>query len=83
MDEKNPERDNWEAGNMIRDLHGNVIHIDKRGKDYPVDALLKEENGKDVLILSARIFFVPFEVPIGVKLKPWKDNILTGFRQCT
>lgn len=66
---------------MIKDFQGNVIHIDKRGAEYPVDALLTQENGKDVLILSARVFFVPFEIPIGVKIRPWKENILTGFRQ--
>ena len=66
---------------MIKDFQGNEIHLDKRGAEYPVDALLKEENGKNVLVLSARVFFVPFEIPIGVKIRPWKENILTGFRQ--
>ena len=45
---------------MLKDFHGNLIQIDKRGAEYPVDALLTEENGKNVLILSARVFFVPF-----------------------
>lgn len=66
---------------MLRDFQGNVIRIDKRGAEYPVDALLTEVDGKDVLILSARVFFVPFQIPIGVKIKPWKENIIKGFSQ--
>jgi hypothetical protein len=61
---------------MLRDFHGNVIQIDKRGAEYPVDALLTEENGKNILLLSARIFFVPFQIPIGVKIQTWKQNIM-------
>ena len=66
---------------MINDFQGNVIQLDKRGKEYPVDVLLTEQDGKNILLVSARIFFVPFRIPIGVKIQPWKDNILKGFRQ--
>ena len=66
---------------MIRDFQGNVIQLDKRGKEYPVDVLLTEQDGKNVLLVSARIFFVPFQIPVGVKVQPWKENILKGFCQ--
>ena len=51
---------------MIRDFQGNVIQLDKRGKEYPVDVLLTEQAEKLILVRSLNPLFQ-------LKLNPMKQ----------
>ena len=64
---------------MILDFNKKPMKIKKKGKIYPVDVELCNENGKDVLYISTKVYFVESIDEDKVDLQEWKKSILQGF----
>jgi hypothetical protein len=63
------------------DFKGKPLRLHKTGIRYPVDAVLTEEDGENVLTLTARINFIDFlMLEQGGIPAAYKDAVLAGFR---
>lgn len=66
---------------MIKDFNQKPIKIKKTGAIYPVDVELKNEDGQDVLYISADVFFVDLTACENESSEAWRQAVLDGFAQ--
>ena len=64
---------------MIIDFNNKPLKIKKKGKIYPVDVELCNENGKDILYISTKVYFVDCIDEDEVDIRGWKKAVLQGF----
>lgn len=66
---------------MIKNFNGKPMKIKKTGAIYPVDVELKDDRGKNVLCISAKVKFLDITMYEYQNIDLWRQAVLNGFRE--